>query len=74
MIFPDPKIQLQADKIELIRERIGDENFKKLVERVTTWKAVKSCRDVAARILSKVQFRQFLGLTEAESSPYIRIS
>jgi len=74
VIYPDPKIQVQADKIELIKERIGEENFKTLIERVVTWKPVKSCRDVANRVLTKLQLRQFLGLTESECAPYIRIS
>jgi hypothetical protein len=72
VIYPAPKIALQADKIDMIKERIGEENFRTLFERV--WKPVKSCRDIAARILTKPQFRQFLGLTEVESSAYIRIS
>jgi hypothetical protein len=75
VIYPDPKIAIpQDDKIDMIRERIGDENFRKLVERQVVYKAVKSCREVARRILSKVQFRQFLGFTEVECSPYIRVS
>lgn len=73
VIFPAAKIVFEPDKVPEIRDRTGGVNFKKLSVCEIVYKPVKNCRDVAIAILSKVQLREFLALTEKESSPYVRI-
>jgi hypothetical protein len=60
-----------GDKLDIVRNLMADEDFKSLFDRIVAWNPVKSCRDVAARILSPGQLKKFLGLCEKESAAYV---
>jgi len=72
-IHSSPKLVIEADKVPLLKEILG-EHFDKLIEQIKTWKAVKACREIAEKILKPSPLRKFLANTEVETSPYIRIS
>ena len=71
-IHPSPKIVIVADKVPSLKKLLED-HFYSLIEEVKQWKAVKACREIAEKILSPSENRQFLSQTEVECEPYIRI-
>lgn len=74
VIAPSPAIKPKEEAIDAAREEIGDEPlFKKLFERVVTWRPVdaKSFRRVAAAILPKGKVARVIDLCEVESQPYV---
>jgi hypothetical protein len=77
VIFPGPRIETPADDqklAELRSEILGDDDFKTLFERIVFWRPVKSCRDVAVRILTPQRLKKFLGICEVECPAQVRFS
>jgi hypothetical protein len=72
VIYPAPRIAPAADKIDVIRRKVGGDAFQTLFDRIVSWRPVKSCRDVANRVLSDSKLREFLELAEVESQPQVR--
>jgi hypothetical protein len=74
VIYPAPRIaQLKDhDQSAAIYLALGKSNFAALFEKVILWKPVKSCRDVAARILAPAKLKKFFELAEADSPAQVR--
>jgi hypothetical protein len=74
VIFPAPKIAPKPELIPDVEKAIGKPAFNALFERVILWKPVKSCRDVALRVLSGAKLKKFLDLAEADCPAQVRFS
>jgi hypothetical protein len=72
IIQPGPAIKPKEEQVEAAREMIGDEpTFKKLFERITTWKAVKAFREIALAILPTKKAQKIIEICEVDSTPYV---
>ena len=77
VVFPGPGLETPRDEKDLAALRgdiLGDADFKTLFERVVSWRPVKSCRDIAVRILTPMQLKKFLVACEVPSQPQVRFS
>jgi hypothetical protein len=72
VIYPAARIAPKPEIIEDVRKAIGNPAFGTLFERVILWKPVKSCRDVATRILPTTKLKKFFQLAESESPAQVR--
>jgi hypothetical protein len=72
VIYPVPRIAPKPEVIPDIQKAIGKPNFSILFDRAIIWKPVKSCRDVAARILIPATLTKFFQLAESESPAQVR--
>jgi len=72
VIYPVARIAPKPEAIEQLENAIGKPAFGTLFERVVLWKPVKSCRDVAARILAPAKLKKFLDLAESDSPTQVR--
>lgn len=72
VVQPSPGIKPPDEAIATVREMIGDEAvFKKLFERVNTWKAVKAFREVAIALMGAKKAPKVIELCEVEAEPYV---
>jgi hypothetical protein len=72
VIFPAPRIAPKAEIIPEMEKAIGKPAFNMLFERTVVYKAVKSCRDVASRILAGAKLKRFFELAETDSPAQVR--
>jgi len=72
VIQPSPAIKPKTEAVETARELIGDEpTFKKLFEKIVTWKPAKSFREVAAAILPKNKLTKVIETCEVDCAAYV---
>jgi hypothetical protein len=72
VIYPAARIAPKPEIIPDVEKAIGKPAFGTLFERVVLWKPVKSCRDVAVRILAPAKLKKFFELAESESPAQVR--
>jgi hypothetical protein len=72
VIFPSPKIAPPKDQLGAVQDALGKDDFTTLFEKIISWVPVKSCRDVAMRVLPTAKLKKFLALCEVECSPQVR--
>lgn len=73
IVAPSPSIKLGREDVDAVRELAGDEAFRKLFDRVVSYKPVKAFREVlAAVVVKKRPANGILKLTEKSSNPYVK--
>lgn len=71
VIAPGPGIKPGDEDIAACKE-IAGEHFGKLFEKVTSFKPVKSFREVAAALLTKAKCAKVIAAVEKASSPFVK--
>lgn len=75
VIAPSPAIKPQPGVIGQCREIISDPDlFKKLFDRIITYKPVANFRSVIAAILTPAKAQKVIQLCEVETQPYVVFS
>jgi hypothetical protein len=74
VIFPIAKIAPDQKQLPEVRSAIGKDAFQVLFDRFVLWKPVKSCRDVAVRVLSPSKLKAFLEIAEVDCPAQVRFS
>lgn len=74
VIQPSPGIKVADGDIEPAREICGDEAFKKLFDRLVSYKPVKAFREVAEALLTAGKVKKLVALVEKPASPYVKWS
>ena len=72
IIAPSPSVKPSAEDAEAVREIAGDDAFKKLFERVVSFKPVKAFREVLAAITDKRTTAKVLSLVEKDSTASVK--
>jgi len=72
VIIPGPGVKPTQEDIDEVRQITGDDLFKKLFERVVSFKAVKSFAEVAKALLTPAKLRRVTELVTKESTPYVK--
>lgn len=72
VIIPNAGIKPDAAAIEACQSVAGAAAFKKLFEKVVTFKPVASFGAVAAALLSPAKAAKVIGLCEKSSSPFVK--
>jgi hypothetical protein len=73
VIAPAASLKVDDDQLDSIRAVAG-ETFGKLFERVTSFRPVKSFRDVAAALLPKPKAAKLVALCEVPAAVQVRFS
>lgn len=72
IVVPSPSVKPSAEDIDAVRQLAGDEAFKKLFDRMVSFKPVKAFREVLGAITDKRTAGRVLSLVEKEATPYVK--